>query len=184
MHFVVMMRDIDLFGLFAVISIGTSLFTAYLIMLILSFSLMNRFKKKIKKQGEKVNIIIYQKFEVLSELSLILDTYIKSESRLKHLTKEEIKNYISLSPESFSEVYSISNQLTSRAQKIYVDNDFNGKQKEVDLLFESLSELDSKYFESIQTYNSYVLGYNYWRNLKTTRWLKNLFKAKRIESIN
>lgn len=178
------MSDTDLFILSAVIAFAVSLITAYLIMLILSFILMNNFKNKVKKQSEKVNIIIYQKFEVLSSLSEYFDVYIKKESRLKNLTKEEIKNYISLSPSSYSEAYSISNQLISRAQKIYVNYEFGDKQKEIDLLFKSLSDLDDKYFESIQTYNSFVLGYNYWRNLKFTRWLKNLFKIKKIESIN
>ena len=178
------MSDTGLFILSAVIASLITLLTAYLIMLILSFILMNNFKNKVKKQSEKVNIIIYQKFEVLSSLSEYLDQYIKDESRLKHLTKEEIKNYISLSPLNYSEAYSISNQLTSRAQKIYVNYEFNEKQKEIDLLFKSLSDLDDKYYESIQTYNSFVLGYNYWRNLKFTRWLKILFKIKKLESIN
>ena len=184
MQFSLFLKDLDLYGLFALIAIASSLFIAYIIMFVLSFVLMNRFKAKIKKQSEKVNIIIYQKFEVLTALSEVFDTYIKPESRLKHLTKNEIRNYISLSPSSFSEAYLISNQLASRAQKIYVDNEFNGKKASIDILFESLYDLDNKYYESIQTYNSYVIGYNYWRNLLFTRWIKNLFKIKKIEPIN
>ncbi|MBP5694601.1 MAG: hypothetical protein J6X03_04065 [Bacilli bacterium] len=183
MQITVLAAGIDFYGYFALAAVGITLTIAYFLAIFFSFRFMGNFKKKIKNQSEKVNIIIYQKFEILSTLSQELDSYIRDDSRLKHLKKEEIKNYMSLSPKEFSDAYSISNQLAARAQKIYVSNEFNGRQRVIDQLLESLYDLDNKYFESIQIYNSFAIGYNYWRNLFSTRWIKNILKIKKIDLI-
>lgn len=183
MQFKVLATGMDFYWYFGLAAVAITLLVAYILAIAFSFRFMSNFKKKIKNQSEKVNIIIYQKFELLSVLSQELDSYIREDSRLKNLKKEEIKNYVSLSPQEFSDAYSISNQLAARAQKIYVSNEFNGRQRVIDHLIESLSDLDNKYFESIQIYNSFAIGYNYWRNLFSTRWIKNILKIKKIELI-
>ena len=69
------------------------------------------------------------------------------------------------------------------AQKIYIDCDLGAEKKEVEGIFLAISDINKNYLETVQIYNRLVIGYNYWRNLFSTRWFKHILFIREKKSI-
>lgn len=68
-------------------------------------------------------------------------------------------------------------------ESIFVNKVENYDKDKVMMLFSSFKEISEHYTEMTQAYETYVIGYNYWRNLFSTKWIKKLFRIKEITSL-
>lgn len=170
----------------AIISIILGLILlVYLIIIIVSFSFMHNFKKDINRRKDFINVTLYQKLTLLSRLSEIMKPFLKDNEPLKIMGEnEELKKYQKLDAQEFEEFYVYSEKILQNAQKIYINFDLNDEDKrKVEEIFLAIAELNEKYFQAVQLYNTSVVAYNYWYNLSTTRWIKKILFLKTIETI-
>ena len=176
---------IDYNALWAIfISLALLICLIYLITVVLSFAFMLNFRKKIKKGKETINVVLFQKNDSLMKLASLLQEHLKEDNPLAIFAKnEELKKYNELKAEEFDEFYNYSEKILNCAQRIYISYDFSINDSYIKDVFLTLVELNNKYFESVQLYNTNVIGYNYWRNLFSTRWIKNILFIKEIDTI-
>lgn len=155
----------------------------YMTLIILSFSFMHVFKKKINKGKEVINVVLFQKYESLMKISELYKDIISADSPLAIFgTNEYLKKYNVLKAEEFENFYNYSESILNEAKKVFVNYDLEDMSL-INEIFNTIEELNKKYFEAIQLYNTNVIGYNYWRDLFSTRWLKNLLFIKKIDTI-
>lgn len=156
----------------------------YIMVIVLSFTFMHSFKHKLKKGKQSINLILYQKNDCLLKLStLYRDKLANNSPLLRYLNNEEYKKFNELKVEEFDDFYNFLEKMLSYVQKAYVTYNIEEKESFVQDLFLTISELNNKYLQAIQLYNTNVIGYNYWRNLFSTRWIKNLLFIKNINTI-
>lgn len=158
---------------------------AYLIIIIVSFSFMHNFKKDINRRKDFINVTLYQKLNLLSRLSEIMKPFLKDKEPLKIMGEnEELKKYQKLNAQEFEEFYIYSEKILQNAQKIYINFNLNDEDKrKVEEIFLAIAELNEKYFQAVQLYNTSVVAYNYWYNFSTTRWIKKILFLKTIKTI-
>ena len=144
----------------------------YLIIVIVSFSFMSNFKRDINRRKDFINVTLYQKLTLLSRLSEIMKDYLKENDPLKIMgANEDLKKYQKLTAQEFE-------------QKIYINFDLDEDSKrKVEEIFLTIAELNDKYFQAVQLYNTSVVAYNYWYNFSTTRWIKKILFMKTIDTI-
>ncbi|MGP1413616.1 MAG: hypothetical protein ACTTID_00545 [Bacillales bacterium] len=158
---------------------------SYLTYLIISLVFMRINKKKINVMLNKIKVILYQKTDSLTK---ILNVFYKNEiidldkfnslvnmlnQKFKDLSIDEIKEKYESEEEVYKEIKKISqylkiNSVTFECQKILHNIDF----------------LNEKYYQNIQLYNTIIIGYNYWRNLLFTKWIKILLRIEEYKSIS
>lgn len=157
----------------------------YLIIVIVSFSFMYNFKRDINRRKDFINVTLYQKLTLLSRLSEIMKDYLKENDPLKIMgANEDLKKYQKLTAQEFEEFYAYSEKILQNAQKIYINFDLDEDSKrKVEEIFLTIAELNDKYFQAVQLYNTSVVAYNYWYNFSTTRWIKKLLFMKTIDTI-
>lgn len=157
---------------------------SYLVLLITSFIFMHNFKTDILRKKDFLNVTLYQKIDLLIKLSDLLSEYLDEKDPLKILGQnDELKAYQKLNAEEFEEFYNYSEKMLQNAQKIYINYDLKEKKKKVEEIFLAIGELNEKYFQAVQLYNTSVVAYNYWYNFFSTKWVKKLFFIKKIDTI-
>ncbi len=165
------------------IIIGVALL-AYLILLSVSFYFMHYFKRDINIKKDSINLILFQKIDLLIKLSLIMEPFLEENNPLRLMSdNKEFKLYQKIEPSEFEEFYVYTEKMLQLAQKVYIDSDLNEYKKTVEEIFLTIEELNQKYFQATQLYNTSVIAYNYWYNLFSTKWVKKLFFMKTIDSI-
>lgn len=175
--------DYSLVGITIAI-IALVIFFIYISILSISFIYMAKFNNDLKKKRESLNIGIYQKCEYLNKLAIILEKYLNENSPLKIFSlNEEFKKYTKLKVDEIEEFYSYTEKILKDAQKNYIDYDLGAEKKEVEGIFLAISDINKNYLETVQIYNSLVIGYNYWRNLFSTRWFKHILFIREKKSI-
>ena len=165
----------------AVISIIVFL---YLIYILVSFFFMNEFKKKINVKVEAINVIIYQKYQLEDQTSSLLIRNGHNNKELKSFDDSDaFKNYKKIDAKQFEQAFNNSESSYKLIKRICAEIKLDEELEQIKINLKLIDDLDSKYFESIQLYNTYVVGYNYWRNLLFTRWIKVLFRKDEIDTI-
>lgn len=165
----------------AVISIIVFL---YLIYILVSFFFMNEFKKKINVKVEAINVIIYQKYQLEDQTSSLLIMNGHNNKELKAFDDSDaFKNYKKIDAKQFEQAFNNSESSYKLIKRICAEIKLDEELEQIKINLKLIDDLDSKYFESIQLYNTYVVGYNYWRNLLFTRWIKVLFRKDEIDTI-
>ena len=66
---------------------------------------------------------------------------------------------------------------------IYINNFESTNNETINLLFSSFKDVTIHYTDMTQDFNSNAVGFNYWRNLYFTKWIKKLFKIEEVTSI-
>ena len=162
----------------------SSILITYIAYLIFSFVFMHSFKKKVNTSKRTLNILLYQKAQALYKICDLLDGNINEFESLKKFNEEkEGKDYKDIKPEFFREKYLELEDLYKISNKILIDK----KIKNVDLIkkeFSVVEDSNERYFSASQAYNANVVGFNYWRNLFMTKWVKKLFGIKEIGLIS
>ena len=157
----------------------------YLVILITCFSFMLNFKRDINRRKDFINVTLYQKLNLLSKLAEIMEKYLTDNDPLKIMgSNEDLKKYQKLDAQEFEEFHVYSEKILQNAQKIYINFDLEEEsKKQVEEIFLAIAELNDKYFQAVQLYNTSVVAYNYWYNFKTTKWVKKILFMKTIDTI-
>ena len=157
---------------------------AYIIYVLISFFFMNSFKKKIDTGCETINVLIYQKLQSLYECSCILMKLGYDNPKLLEFVKsQKEKTYEKLEIKDLDALFSKTEKLYSTVKSVCVNLKRTDDTKELVNNLKTIDELNTKYFENIQLYNTYVVGFNYWRNLYFTKWVKVLFRKDEMDTI-
>lgn len=166
-----------------VIVISAILIT-YIAYLVFSFVFMFSFKKKVNISKKKLNILLYQKAQALYKICDLLDFNINDYPLLSEFNKNvDGKEYKSIKPENFREKYLELEDLYKNSSKVLANKSI----KNIELIkkeFHVVEDCNDRYFVASQSYNSNVVGFNYWRNLFMTKWVKKLFGIKEINLIS
>lgn len=156
----------------------------YITLVVLSFVFMKIFKNKIRQGREKINVILFQKYDSLMKfVSLYKDKIKPNSPLLRFSNNEEFQKFNELMPNEFEEFSSYCDSMVTYAKKIFInesdDQNFSyGKE-----ILDNIEELNVKFLEAIQLYNTNVIGFNYWRNLFSTKRIKNILFIKEIDPI-
>lgn len=154
----------------------------YLIILISSFAFMFSFKSKIKDTKDKLFTFLGEKNDSLHILIgnlkvdektySIIDNYLKKKDFLKNIKLSDlfqINQYLDL----------ILEEIT----KFIINNEDNDVKKENVKIISIIGNLDKNIFKETKLYNNYVVGYNYWYEFFSTKWVKKIFHVKKYDSI-
>ncbi len=162
----------------------SSILITYIAYLIFSFVFMFSFKKKVNISRKKLNILLYQKAQSLFKVCELLEFNISDYPLLNEFNgKTDEKEYKEIKPESFREKYLKLDDLYKNSSKVLANKSI----KNIELIkkeFHVIEDCNDRYFVASQIYNSNVVGFNYWRNLFMTKWVKKLFGIKEINLIN
>lgn len=156
----------------------------YITLVIFSFVFMKLFKDKIKKGKEQINVILFQKHDsLLKFISLYKDKLKEGSPLLIFFNNEEFKKYTELKVNEFEEFYNYYEKMVTEAKKIFINESDDKKFSYAKEILDNIEELNIKFLEAIQLYNTNVIGFNYWRNLFSTKWIKNILFIKEIDPI-
>ena len=157
---------------------------AYLLLICCTSFFMYSFSREINKKLEFLNLIIYQKCEAINQISEELSKYINETNPLYlFLNNPNYKEYHKLSTAEIEEFYYYTEKMITEIQKIYINNDLEELKKPVEHFFKNVEDMNEKYYQTSQLYNTKVIGYNYWRNFFSTKWLKKILHIKEKQTI-
>ncbi len=163
---------------FIVLLLILILIIIYFIYLLFSFSFILGFKRKVNIAKQKLNILLYQKSQAIYRVLDLIDEDL-NEDLLNFKNVKKYLEYIEILPDDFRNVYLELEDIYKKITKI----DFKNNDK-IKFELSIIEDCNNEYFSSTQIYNSYVIGYNYWRNLYLTKWIKDLFKVELKKTIN
>lgn len=155
----------------------------YFVYLFISFFFMSSFNKKINIQNKTLSLLIFQKAKILYTLNDLLDKYILNNEKINLFFNE--KKYLEYKDYGVKEIKNINieiDDIYKEFKTILINNKIESY-KEVSSEFNLYDDLNKRFFITSQIYNSNVVGYNYWRNLKLTKFIKVIFKIKEKETI-
>lgn len=168
---------------FIVILLIFTLLTIYVFYVLFSFCFLYIFKKKILISKNKLNIFLYQIAQsIFRTLNLIDDSFL-SDDLLKFKNDNKYKKYVEFDANIFRENYLILDDIFKKVSKLVNNKSILNKEK-ILIELEIIEDCEKDYFSTTQIYNSYVIGYNYWRNLLFTKRVKDLFKVELKKIIN
>ncbi len=155
----------------------------YFVYLFISFFFMSAFSKKINIQNKTLSLLIFQKAKVLYSLGSYLEKYIENNEKIANFLKEN--KYIEYKDYDIKDIRNITFELDDvyKEFKTILINNKIDTYKEVSMDFNLFEDLDKRFFITSQIYNSNVVGFNYWRNLKFTKFVKKIFRIKEKETI-
>ena len=166
------------------ICVAVVLAISYIVLIIVSCCFMHIFNNKMKKSSETISIFIFQKEECMAKIiNLLGDVTTKQKILSDFFDNFSEKSYVVLSYKEFGNKFAESREINKEIKLIYTNIKGLKNKNQIDALFLSINELNTGYNEETQLYNSYVVAYNYWRNLFMTRWIKDIFKIKEKEQI-
>lgn len=156
----------------------------YLTYLGISFYFMRDFKKKIMNQKDRINLIIYQKYQSLDTASTLIIKLGYGTPEIKDFDDADMfKKYVRIEAQNFDKVFGNSENYYRIIKNASINLKTSDNLNEILKNLKIIDGLNSRYYESVQLYNTYVVGFNYWRNLFFTKWFKVLLKKDEIETI-
>ncbi len=155
----------------------------YLVYLFISFFFMSSFQKKLNIQDKTLSLLIYQKAKSLYSLNDLLKKYTINNEIINDFFKDEsYKEYKDYEVKEIKEINIAFDLIYKEFQTILINNRID-EYKSVSSEFNIYEDLDKRFFITSQIYNSNIVGFNYWRNLKFTKFIKKIFKIKEKEMI-
>lgn len=165
------------------ISILSSIVVLYLIYVLISFFFINGFSKKINSEIESLSVSLYQKANILRELSELLNKFIENNEVINNFKNGNLLNeYKILDIKEIKEINTKFNTVFNEFKNILINNRVENYKK-VSLNFNLYEDLEKRFFIMSQVYNTNAIAFNYRRNLFLTKWIKRLFKIKEKESV-
>lgn len=159
-----------------------ALIVLYILYIIISFFFLNSFNKKILNEIRAISVLLYQKSNVIKELSIYLIDYTKDLKEFKDFEINELKDYRQLNSNEIKTINNLYKNIYNEFKTILINNKIKNY-KEVSNDFNLLEDLEKRFFITSQIYNNNVVAFNYWRNLKGTKYIKKMFKIKEKELI-
>ena len=171
-------------GTIWIISILVLLILLYVLFVTMSFYFMHVFKKKLNIGKESINVLIYQKITTLYECANnLLKLGYDNPKLIEFIKNEELRKYRVVEVKEFEGLFSKTEEIYATVKKVCTNLKREDNYRDIVNNLETIDNLNSKYFETIQLYNTYVVGFNYWRNLYFTRWIKVLLRKDEIDTI-
>src|SRR5574344_688527 len=99
------------------------------------------------------------------------------------ISKRELKKYTKIDAKDFEGVFNYSEGIYMLVKSVCVNLKRSDDLDDIKALLKTIDSLNYKYFESIQLYNANIVGFNYWRNLFFTKWIKVLFRKDEMDTI-
>ena len=156
----------------------------YIVYVLISFFFMKSFKKKIDTGCETINVLMYQKIQSLYECSCILMKLGYDNPKLLEFVRtQKEKPYEKVQAKDFDDAFNKIENIYSTVKSVCVNLKRVDDTKDLVNNLKNIDDLNTKYFENKQLYNTYVVGFNYWRNLFFTKWVKVLFRKDEIDTI-
>lgn len=159
-----------------------ALIVLYILYLIVSFFFLNSFNKKILNEIRAISVLLYQKSNCIKELSIYLIDYTEKLKDFNEFEKYQLKEYKELNILEIKTINSLYKNIYNEFKTILINNKIKNY-KEVSRDFNLLEDLEKRFFITSQIYNNNVVAFNYWRNLKGTKYIKKIFKIKEKELI-
>ena len=183
------------------------IFISYITYVIISFVFMGAFSKKLDVQNKTLNILLYQKVNALFKIIEIINKYINlynyldksiinysklniSSNDVKALL-EIISNQDYLKYQEYKDTSLLVSFFTSLDKYFFIINELlkvikiSNKEdlQNINLNLSINDDISSRFIVTTQLFNSNVVGYNYWRNLKFTKFIKRMFKVAEKKQI-
>lgn len=153
----------------------------WLILFLMCISFAIVFKKKIRSISSTINMLMYQRYEIVQSLIKILKKHnieisLNDENAISML--ERVHDFQTLPKNDrdnrvLSFVHSSHNILALCESSSEVVNDDEYVNKLV-----NFNDIEETYRQKSALYNSDVIGYNYWVNVKLVKSLLRLFRFK------
>jgi hypothetical protein len=174
----------DLVRTIWIIAIAATIFIIYVVYVCVSFYFMHNFKKRIENGRQAINVVLYQKFQTLDTVSDLLIKIGYDNPKLIEFDKlDEFKKYTKIDAKDFEGVFNYSEGIYMLVKSVCVNLKRSDDLNDIKALLKTIDSLNYKYFESIQLYNTNIVGFNYWRNLFFTKWIKVLFRKDEMDTI-
>lgn len=157
------------------------IFLFYIIFVFLTFYMMHVYKKKLNEEKKSINIFLYQKGQVITKNYNILKE--KDPSFQIDFNFDSINTFKEYETNEFLKQKETLDNLVSKLSKEAVKVKLNGSEMIFKENIDSILEIDRSFNEKVQLYNANIIGYNYWLRYLGTRWIKKIFKVKKIEPI-
>lgn len=180
---------------------------SYITYVIISFVFMASFSKKLDMQNKTLNILLYQKVNSLFKIIEILSKYVTLDNYLDksiinysklNISSNEVKSLLEITSNddylkyeehkdtsllvsyftSLDKYFFIINELL-KVVKISNKEDLNS----INLNLSINDDISSRFIVTTQLFNSNVIGFNYWRNLRFTKFIKKMFKVAEKKQI-
>lgn len=180
---------------------------SYITYVIISFVFMASFSKKLDMQNKTLNILLYQKVNALFKIIEILSKYVTLDNYLDksiinysklNISSNEVKSLLEITSNedylkyeehkdtsllvsyftSLDKYFFIINELL-KVVKISNKEDLNS----INLNLSINDDISSRFIVTTQLFNSNVIGFNYWRNLRFTKFIKKMFKVAEKKQI-
>jgi len=135
---------------------------------------MASFIKKIKERRTTMNVFLFQEAYFLNEINNDSSLDLKKEIDEKYLVFDNSKDIYELLEE-----YKILNKIYSELVILSKNNE----NIDIKIKLDNIKKLNEYFLVFKLYYNSLVIGYNYWRNLLFTKFIKKLFKIKEYKTI-
>lgn len=180
---------------------------SYITYVIISFVFMASFSKKLDMQNKTLNILLYQKVNALFKIIEILSKYVTLDNYLDksiinysklNISSNEVRSLLEITSNedylkyeehkdtsllvsyftSLDKYFFIINELL-KVVKISNKEDLNS----INLNLSINDDISSRFIVTTQLFNSNVIGFNYWRNLRFTKFIKKMFKVAEKKQI-
>ena len=183
------------------------IFISYITYVIISFVFMGAFSKKLDVQNKTLNILLYQKVNALFKIIEIINKYINLDNYLDksiinypklNISSNDVKalleiisNQDYLKYQEYKDTSLLVSFFTSLDKYFFIINELlkvikiSNKEdlQNINLNLSINDDISSRFIVTTQLFNSNVVGYNYWRNLKFTKFIKRMFKVAEKKQI-
>lgn len=183
------------------------IFISYITYVIISFVFMGAFLKKLDVQNKTLNILLYQKVSALFKIIEIINKYINLDNYLDksiinysklNISSNDVKALLEITSnqdylkyQEYKDTSLLVSFFTSLDKYFFIINELlkvikiSNKEdlQNINLNLSFNDDISSRFIVTTQLFNSNVVGYNYWRNLKFTKFIKRMFKVAEKKQI-
>ena len=180
---------------------------SYITYVIISFVFMASFSKKLDIQNKTLNILLYQKVNALFKIIEILSKYVTLDNYLHksiinysklNISSNEVKSLLEITSnedylkyEEHKDISLLVSYFTSLDKYFFIINELlkvvkTSNKEDLNSINLNLSindDISSRFIVTTQLFNSNVIGFNYWRNLRFTKFIKKMFKVAEKKQI-
>ena len=183
------------------------IFISYITYVIISFVFMGAFSKKLDVQNKTLNILLYQKVSALFKIIEIINKYINLDNYLDksiinysklNISSNDVKALLEITSnqdylkyQEYKDTSLLVSFFTSLDKYFFIITELlkvikiSNKEdlQNINLNLSINDDISSRFIVTTQLFNSNVVGYNYWRNLKFTKFIKRMFKVAEKKQI-
>lgn len=156
----------------------------YLLLIAVNAIFVTSFFVIMRKHDRAIAIILKSKLDNLKDLIKILDGYNAEISQELRELCSKTSDYL-LGKDRLDNVEEVKKNLSYLKSELYtLIEEKNYSDDKIELISETITQLDSVYRTNVIMYNADVLGYNYWIRFLPCRYIWLLFRTKEKDLIS